>query len=371
MPGSINVAICGAGRGGMTEAADLTLMGHAVRLFELPRFSKNLDAIGKQGGIAIKGQTASGKTGTVMPEVVTTDPAEALAEAQVVMITCPVFGHSAFMDVLTPHFQDGQVVVFNTGYWSALRFQSKIKEAGKRVILSETMLLPYLTFTDGPASVNVHATKQIVYFAAMPAVKTDQVLPTLQALYPQFSRADNILETNLKNMNPIVHAPISLLNAGTIETLTGQPFYYYRDGATQRICRVVEMIDEERLAICRALGVSTETVLEQITNMYDHVGASGISLYDAIKGNEADQNFAFDPAEILLEVAREDIPYGLMPLASLARQLGLTTPTIDSVIHLQTLVSGEDFAGRGLSVADLGLEGMAAERIRQYVDMGS
>jgi opine dehydrogenase len=346
-------------------------MGHSVRLFELPRFAQGLETIKERGGIAINGQTASGKSGTAMPELVTSDPAEALDGAEVVMITCPVFGHEAFMTTLTPHFQDDQVVVFNTGYWSSLRFQSMIKEAGKNVTLSETMLLPYLTFTDGPASVNVHATKQDVSFAAMPATRTDDFLPKLQALYPQFSKVANVLETNLKNMNPIIHTPISLLNTGTIDNLTGKPFYYYRDGGTPRVCRVAEEVDRERVTICAALGISTDTLLDQQIKMYGHAGYTGDSVYEAMKSSKTSASFAFDPADILYEVAREDIPFGLMPLTSLARQIGISTPTIDAMIHLQTLVSDEDFAAMGLSMEDLGLADMNVEQIRNYVETGS
>ena len=111
-------------------------------------------------------------------------------------------------------------------------------------------------------------------------------------------------------------------------------------------------------------------MLEQMARMYGHVGAVGDSLYEAFKGNEADQEFAFDPADILLEVAREDVPYGLMPLAALARQLDIPTPTIDAIIHLQTLVSGEDFQQQGISLDDLGLANMSVEQIRNYVESG-
>jgi len=371
MKQTMQVAICGAGRGGMTEAADLSLMGHSVRLFELPRFAKGLEIIKERGGITIKGQTASGKTGTVMPDLITSDPAAVLEGAEVVMITCPVFGHEAFMATLTPHLKDGQVVVFNTGYWSSLRFQAMARKTDKDIILSETMLLPYLTFTDGPASVNVYTTKQDVSYAAMPATQTDASLSKLQNLYPQFSKATSVLETNLKNMNPIIHTPISLLNTGTIDNLTGKPFYYYRDGATHRVCRVTEEVDRERVAICKALGVSTETLVDQAIKMYGHTGYKGNSVYEAIKSSKTSVSFAFDPADVLHEVAREDIPFGLMPLAALARQMGLSTPTIDAIIHLQTLVSGEDFVSMGLSMDDLGLGGMTAEQIRNYVETGT
>ncbi len=59
-------------------ASDLTLMGHTVRLFQLPGFADGLKPeLDKRGGI-IKGHTASGKTGIVMPSLITTNPLEAL-----------------------------------------------------------------------------------------------------------------------------------------------------------------------------------------------------------------------------------------------------------------------------------------------------
>ncbi len=82
-----------------------------MRQFELPRFAQGLETVKERGGIAIKGQTASGKSGTVMPEVATSDPAEALDGAEVVKITCPVFGHETFMTTLAHHFQDGQIII--------------------------------------------------------------------------------------------------------------------------------------------------------------------------------------------------------------------------------------------------------------------
>ena len=230
------VAVCGAGRGGMTMAADLTLMGHAVSLFQLPQFGASLEPIYANHGITIKGHTASGQTGTVMPQTVTTDPAEALAETDIVMIVCPVFGHEVLMKTLAPHLHNGQVVVFNTGYWASLRFQPLIRSMDRDVTLCETMALIYLAFSDGPAAVQVHATKGACVFAAMPAVRTDTVLPRLQSLYPQFTRGANIIECNLKNGNPFFHMPIALLNAGLIDRLQGRPFFFYRDGATRRVC---------------------------------------------------------------------------------------------------------------------------------------
>jgi opine dehydrogenase len=367
---SKTVAVCGAGRGGMTMAADLTLMGHSVRLFQLPRFAGSLDPIRDNKGIKISGHTSSGKTGTVMPELVTTDPVEALQGAEVVMIVSPVFGHEAFMEILAPYFEDGQIVVFNTGYWASLRFRSLIQRLKKDVILSETMALVYLTFGDGPGAVKVHATKQMVSFAAMPAAKTDEALARVGELYPQFVKSANILETNLRNGNPIFHIPIMTLNVGTVENLEGKPFYFYRDGATRRVCEVLEEVDRERIALCRALGVDTESHLQQMIRSYGHMGARGNSIYEVIKNDRAYKEFAFDPADVLYEVAREDIPYGLMPMVSLAEQIGVAMPTIKSLIHLQALMTDDDFSALELGLEELGLKDLSASQILKYVENG-
>jgi opine dehydrogenase len=354
----------------MTMAADLTLMGHTVALFQVPEFADSLTPIRELGGIKISGNTGSGKTGLVMPQGITTDPSKALAEAEIVMITSPVFGHEAIMNYISPYFEDGQLVVFNTGYWSSLRFQKLIKYTRKDVVLAETMLLPYLTFSDGPGAVKVHATKDKVFLSAMPASRTDWALEKAQVLYPQMEKVSNILEVNILNLNPIIHAPITLLNFGTIENIKGRAFYYYRDGATRRVCEVSEAVDLERVAVARAFGINALTMVEQMIALYGSSGAVGKSIYEVIKNNKADQEFAFDPVDILYEVAREDVPHGLTPLIDLANLAGVSIPTIRAISHLLTLATGEDYGSMRLTLDKLGLSGMGVEQILKYVETG-
>ena len=49
------IAVMGGGGGGQTIAADLTLDGHSVRLFEHPKFAAGLRAVRKKGGITASG----------------------------------------------------------------------------------------------------------------------------------------------------------------------------------------------------------------------------------------------------------------------------------------------------------------------------
>jgi opine dehydrogenase len=94
-----------------------------VTLFELPRFGANLQQILDKGGIILTPDSDSvcGRTGFARLARATTDPAKALADAEVIMITVPAMYHTVFWDTLAPHLRDGQILLFATGYYGALR----------------------------------------------------------------------------------------------------------------------------------------------------------------------------------------------------------------------------------------------------------
>jgi opine dehydrogenase len=66
--------------------------------------------------------------------------------------------------------------------------------------------------------------------------------------------AGNVLQTSLQNGNPVIHPAITLLNAALIER-TGGDFFFYEDGVTPAVGRLIEAVDRERISIGRALGV--------------------------------------------------------------------------------------------------------------------
>ena len=45
------IAVIGAGNGGFAMAADLTLSGYEVSLFELPRYETNVVDVREKGGV--------------------------------------------------------------------------------------------------------------------------------------------------------------------------------------------------------------------------------------------------------------------------------------------------------------------------------
>ena len=66
----------------------------------------------------------------------------------------------------------------------------------------------------------------------------------------------------------------------------------------------------------------------------------------------------------------EDLPYGLVPMVHLARQFKVATPIIDGIIALASVVNQTDYLKEGLSLKDLGLQGLNKEQIAKALQEG-
>ena len=84
------IAILGAGNGGCAAAADLSMHGHSVALYELPEFADSLVPIKERGGIEIIDE------GFAELDTITTDIAEAMSGASYVFNPVPAFAHQVF-----------------------------------------------------------------------------------------------------------------------------------------------------------------------------------------------------------------------------------------------------------------------------------
>ena len=62
-----------------------------------------------------------------------------------------------------------------------------------------------------------------------------------------------------------------------------------------------------------------------------------------------------------------DVGSGLVGWSSFAKVAGVATPAIDAVIGIAGALTKRDFFAEGRNLRNLGLEGMSAEQIRQFV----
>ena len=363
----MKITVLGAGNGGHAMAADLALGGHTVNLFD--RYPEPIEAIRKAGGITLTGEAVY-KEGFAKLNRATNNMKEVLEkDVEVVMITAPAFAHQYMIENSAPYMQNGQIVVFNTGYWGTLRFHNYLQRLGKtEVQLVETAILIYSCRINGPASVFIDGLKKEMAVAAFPAGRTGSALRVLNTLYPQFKAAKSIIQTNFNNLNPIFHPAIVLLNAGFSERTKGD-YVFYKDGVTPSVGRVIERIDAERRDIAKVLGVD---LLPSKEWLYNYYGAKGNNLYEAIQDTKPYQ----DPKERgpdNLQKTRfviEDVPYGLVPIASLGDAVGKEAPTIKAIIGLFSVINQTDYWREGNTVEKLGLSGLDGEGIVRFVTEG-
>ena len=66
----------------------------------------------------------------------------------------------------------------------------------------------------------------------------------------------------------------------------------------------------------------------------------------------------------------EDIPMGAALTVSIARGLGLPTPTYDAMIHLASVVNDTEFLRGGRTLASLGLDELTPEAFEEYLQTG-
>ncbi|HHY47551.1 MAG TPA: NAD(P)-binding domain-containing protein [Firmicutes bacterium] len=355
-------AVLGAGHGGQAMACHLAIMGFDVALFN--RGHHRIEPIKMRGGIELTGEV----TGFGVPRVVTTDPAEAIEEADVVMVVVPASAHQWMAQTFAPHFKDGQVILLNPGRTGgAMEFRKVLRDARckAQVIVGEAQTFIYASRSMGPAQSRIFRIKNTVPVAALPASDTPALLAAINEAYPQFVPAPSVLNTSLDNMGAVFHPTITLLNTGWIEARAGE-FEFYFEGVTTSVAKVLEEVDAERVAVARALGVRAVTALEWLEMAYAAVGET---LYDAMHNNEGYEGIKAPPT-IRNRYLFEDIPASLVPIASIGNMVGVPTPTISALVQIGCLVHQTDYWKEGRTVEKLGLAGMSIDEIREFVFHG-
>jgi opine dehydrogenase len=178
--------------------------------------------------------------------------------------------------------------------------------------------------------------------------------------------ADNVLETSINNVNPISHPAGVIMNAGWIEHTAGK-FSFYLDGQTPSVSRVAKKLDEERMAVADALGIKKVSNEEMSSRMY--------ARFADRKGNVHQERYykgVYDaPSDLKHRYLVEDVMYGLVPMAEIAKIAKIRTPTFDSVITLAGIANQVNYWREGMTVDKLGLHSMSPERMVEFVSIGS
>jgi len=358
----------GAGHGGLAAAADLTRRGLQVRLHA--RRAESLSPIRAQGGIVTRGV----RTGLVPIDLMTTDVAKAIHGADLVMLVVPSVAHGFYAAALAPHLAPDQPVFVNPGHTGGgLHFVHSLRDAGysDAVKTCESVTLSYICRKTGPAEVDIFSYVKNLKFAAFPGRHADELFAAIKPLYPEIVLRSSVLETGLTNINAVFHTPGMLMNAGWIED-TGGDFLFYREGITPAVGRVTAEVDRERLAVAKALGVPSASFLENFhqAGLTTKEAADSGDISRACRESEPNKSIK-SPPSLDHRYMHEDVGYGLVPFAAFGDLAGVETPTIDAIIHLSSRLMDIPYAETGLTLAKMGLAGIAAADLGRFVMEGA
>ncbi len=370
----LKIGVLGGGNGAFITAADLTLRDFNVNICELPDFEENIKLAKEKSGIDLEIRGNPGLEGGFAElNLVTTNFKEALYDRDVIFVIVPAFAQSIFAELASDAFNPDQIVVLEPGnFGGSLEFAEVLKAKGMKElpVLVEFECMIYSGFKNDSGSVWVSGYKNGLKVAAYPGCLTDSVLDVLLKIYPMLERANNVFETGLSNLNTVVHAPILTLNVGWTEHTKGG-FLFYWEGVTQSVGRVVETVEEERMALGKALGVNLTSSRDILIKWYGHQGAHGKTLSDILRTNPA-YEWDYAPKTLEHRFLLEDIPYGMIPMETLGEILGQRTPIISSIINLGCILTNKDLRMNARDLRKFGLDGIGREALLERVyDGGS
>jgi len=153
------------------------------------------------------------------------------------------------------------------------------------------------------------------------------------------------------------------MNVALIERTNGN-FDFYHQGVTPAVGRLIEAVDQERIAIGKKLGV--EVIPDPELGVMQ--GYMTEATYDT--GFVTSPGFAGVKAQPSLDYRyfNEDVGYGLVFLQNIAEQIGVETPIISAVITMVSLLMNRDYIGEAKRTMDtLGLSKYTAKELEKLL----
>ncbi|MCP4688350.1 MAG: opine dehydrogenase [Desulfobacterales bacterium] len=359
----MNIAVLGSGNGGCAVAFDCAAHGHQVRLFDFEQFPDSIRSVRNNGGVHCEGVLE----GFQPVDYAGHDIEKALDGADVIYAVGPAYSTRPFAEACKPHLKKRQIVIVcPSSCGGAIEFKNGagLDIRDENVIVAETSTLPYAVRLLEPGKIRIfNKLKGGLLLAAAPAKHTDYVLERVGDVYPTMSAAKNTLQTSLQNGNPVIHPAITLMNVALIERTRGD-FDFYHEGVTPAVGRLIEAVDNERIAIGKKLGV--EVIPDPELGVMQ--GYMLEATYDS--GFNTAPGFAGVKAQSSLDYRyfNEDVGYGLVFLQKLGEQIGVATPVMSAVITLASLLMKRDYVGEARRTMEtLGLSGCTAKDLEELL----
>ena len=336
----MRVAVLGAGNSGLAMAAHLSKAGNNVVLWN--RSKGKIVKLMETQTIKCEGVVE----GNIKINLVTDNLEEAVKNAEVILITTPANAHRQLAEQLSDCLDREALIVLNPGRtFGAVEFREAFGQCNQSFNprIAEAQTIIYTCRKTEEDSVNIITLKKEVLISTFGADQNDAIISQLPVcIRPHLVPAKSMIETSIGNVGMILHCAPLLLNAGWTENKYSTYKYYY-DGITPSIGKLLEKIDSERVEVSKRLGVEVETTLEWLKRTYQ---VTGNTLFECIQANEAYKTIDA-PSSLDHRYIFEDVPYGLVPLEAVGKELGLEMKYTTLIIDLANGLLEIDFRKNG------------------------
>ncbi len=292
--------------------------------------------------------TCEGKIDIHFKPRTTTDLAHALDGAAGIIIAIPANRHQAVMDVLAPQLRAGQQVLVSAELSMSGGYLARILDERNINIpvssLSTTILMGRRT---GPTSVTVGAIRSRVEISTLPEANGPEALLFWRELFgDMLVMGEGAIAIALSNLNPPIHMANALCNFTRIEK--GEYWCNY-DGITPGVAQLIKALDVERLSVARAYGVKVRDVEEHYRISFGFepglsLAAMAAKVHEVRKGPPG-------PTSTDTRFVTEDVPFGIVCIERLARDVDVMVPLHSSGINILSAIYDRDFRSENTLVA--------------------
>lgn len=363
----MKVAILGCSDAGLALVADLVHAGHSVTLqcdgsekgqalMAAGRFTCLSEAANLGGGLGLH---------EISDFVRVTSAAEAVAGAELVYLVSSPHDHEAILDTCAAAFDPEALLVLpQSGVGGALLAAAVLRRHGRGSVPVAQISAPYTIRPTTEATIRINKKKDRIPMGVHPAARTDEVLERLAPLFPQYYAVANSLAAGLTRVGMALHPIPMIMGAVKIEQLGRYQYNAY--DITPGVARVIEAADRERQALLLAMGLEAPSFVELLNRSF---GATGSNFHEAVHDVATYKN-AYSPDRLDHRYITDDVPTQVVPITELSAALGLKTPLFDAVIAMSDAILGTDMRRTGWNLERLGLSGMNAAAILDYLQSG-
>jgi len=355
----MRIGILGAGAIAFGAAAQLNQSGHQPVLWSPSGTRTKQLAAGEP-------LIASGAIEASFRPRIASSCAEAIADADGVMLALPAYGHKSVIDAAAPHVRNGQPVIMS-GHLSfgALYLSKRLCERN----VQAPIVAWGTTVTTGrqtsATAVHVGTVRGSVDMATLPNHATDEGHAICTELFgDRFVKRDGLIAIALSNLNPQNHLGIALLNLTRMEH--GES-WSQGGNITPTVGRLIEALDVERLNIARTLGVAVKTVQEHFSLSYR------VPIGSVAEMNQERHRLGlggFGPKTIDSRYVLEDVPFGLLPTVMLARLTGYKATLHEAGIAMLSAAYGREFSKENDLLPELGIDRLSVAELQRLAREG-